>query len=402
MKNGLRIHVINNYFFPVTAGIETAILQTFSRLQQWGHHVTMHTSRNTLHGTNVLPRADVVKGMKIFRYDWIPHLGFFPRIDVSACDVVVIENFDIFPHLRVFAWILWLKLTQQKKFSVVVAPHGSFTPLWQVFPTFTRYIRFVYYHTLGVLLINSTADVIQVLSEAEHLHMRKFGVDEHKMVTISNGVEPEALLQAHAVSNAFEKKISSLGRYVVQLARIDPVKNMGSAVVAMTHAPADVKLVIAGDVNDVVYKQYLDLLVKKHGLQDRVVFLGVVKGAEKFYLLQHALCMVHMAMAETQSIAIWEGMSQGLICIVSNQSGMTETVHDGVNGFCFPSDAVERIGAAITNVVEKAGTPAMVRMQEANRKATQVLSWTSVAELMESTLVHATHTKVVPVHLGGL
>ena len=41
-----KIHVITKYFYPVAAGIETNILETYSVLVKKGWDVTVHTSKD--------------------------------------------------------------------------------------------------------------------------------------------------------------------------------------------------------------------------------------------------------------------------------------------------------------------------------------------------------------------
>ena len=41
-----RLHVITRYFYPVAAGIETNILETYSILASRGWDITIHTSKD--------------------------------------------------------------------------------------------------------------------------------------------------------------------------------------------------------------------------------------------------------------------------------------------------------------------------------------------------------------------
>jgi len=81
------IAVINRYTYPVTAGIETVILETFSRFVKRGYAVTFHTSRNTLTEWNVLPKSAEVKGIKIKRYTY-NKFGFFPKLNWKNTNTV--------------------------------------------------------------------------------------------------------------------------------------------------------------------------------------------------------------------------------------------------------------------------------------------------------------------------
>src|SRR3989344_482982 len=104
----LNIHVINKFFYPVTAGIETNLTEVYGRLARKGHHVTMHTSRNTLNRKNILLKNEVIGGVSVVRYEYTPY-GFIPKLPADV-DVISLHNFTISPNLFVMLWVALLKV----------------------------------------------------------------------------------------------------------------------------------------------------------------------------------------------------------------------------------------------------------------------------------------------------
>src|SRR5687768_2686671 len=89
------IQIITKFFWPVAAGIETNILETYS-LQTKNWNMTLHTSRDTHIEKNVLPERETYRGIKINRY--ARGLSYWPKLNWNSKGVIAFHNFDILPH----------------------------------------------------------------------------------------------------------------------------------------------------------------------------------------------------------------------------------------------------------------------------------------------------------------
>ena len=96
----LNIHVINKYFYPVTAGIEINILNTYGFMAKNGWNITVHTSKDTLTEKNVLTDSERIKDFKVKRYP-SGIFGYMPKINYREAEIVVLCNFNIFPHFLI-------------------------------------------------------------------------------------------------------------------------------------------------------------------------------------------------------------------------------------------------------------------------------------------------------------
>src|SRR5947208_3160051 len=108
-----QLHVILKYFYPVAAGIETNTLETYSVLAEKGWDITIHTSTNTPVKKDCLPRHAKYRNLRIVRYPFSWY-GFIPKISWQKADTIALHNFDIFPHLHILLYSLFLKLTGRK------------------------------------------------------------------------------------------------------------------------------------------------------------------------------------------------------------------------------------------------------------------------------------------------
>lgn len=382
----LKIDVVEKYFIPVTAGIEVNILNTYSVLAEKGFDVTVHTSKDTLTQKNVLPDSDEIKGIKVKRqpFNW---WGFWPRIDWMKTDLVCLHNFNVSPHFFIMFYTLLLKVIGKKKFVLILTPHGGFNPEWSVFPAWIAAVKRLYHYTLGTVMINLVVDKVRAVSEWEREEMLKKGLSRDKVVTISNGIEDEAYKDIEKLaSDEIKKKVEKYGRYIIQIGRVYPIKNYETTIRALAQTPKDLNYLIVGPIHEdeknKSYKSELDDLIKELGLQQRVHFLGVIKGADKFYLIRKAQMMVHMAIWESFCNVVHEGLSQGLVCIVANAYALPYLVKDRVNGFCVETHDVTAVSEKINYVLEKKNTRIIKEMEERNRHYGLENSWRNVSQRM--------------------
>ncbi len=379
----MHIDVIVKYFYPVAAGIETNILETYGVLVEQGWTVTVHTSKDTLTEKNHLADTETLRGIGIKRYPY-RWWSFWPRIDWQKTNLVCMHNFNVIPHAFIMVYAAFLKLIGRKHFALMLTPHGGFNPEWSIFSKPVAFVKKTYHYTLGVLLINMAVDGVRAVSEWEHREIASKRVQNDRIITISNGIEDEAYGDVEGqASEEIKRRVSGFGRYVIQIGRIYMIKNYEAVVRAFLRLPADLKFVIVGPVGDRAYETNLKRMIAELGLADRVIFMGVVRGVDKYYLIKKAEMMAHMALWESYCNVVHEGLSQGLVCIVSNVYALPYLVKDGVNGYCLNPHDDRALAEKISFVLEHKNDSAIVEMKKRNRAYGLADSWRSVASRME-------------------
>ncbi|MDO8572384.1 MAG: glycosyltransferase family 4 protein [bacterium] len=376
-----KVAVITKYFHPVVAGIENNIMQTYTTLQKdFGWDVTIHTSKDTYVKKDCLSPEETINTLTVKRYQ-TGMFGFNPEIDWKNIDVIALHNFDIF-FVRYLVKALYLKLMGKKTFALIVTPHGGFSPEWSMFPPFSRFIKKIYTYTLGAWLINATVDGVRAVSGWERSEEIKF-IKNDKVHLIDNGLEDEAYTDIEKLaSGKIKKDVQAYGRYVIQIARVYPIKNFETAIKSLAYVPEDIKFVIVGQLQDEEYQHSLALLIKRLHLENRVIFAGVVRGVDKYYLMRHAIAMVHMALWESGCNVVREGMSQGLPCIVSNVYGLPGLVKDEINGFCLSVHNEKNVAERITWILDKKNSSTVQKIRAANILFGKGQSWKDVAKKM--------------------
>ena len=381
-----RIDIVEKYFYPVTGGIEVNMLETYSVLAEAGWEVIAHTSVDSLDKKNVYPKEEVIRGINVKRQPF-GIFGYWPEIDFNTANVVALHNFNILPHFALMAYSLLRKWMGKKSYALMLTPHGGYNPEWSIFPPLQSIPKKFLHYTIGAWLVNHVVDGVRAVSNWEREEMIKKGLRPELIEVIDNGIEDEAYLDVEAeASNDIKDKVASFGRYIVQIGRIYPIKNYETTIRALALLPEDVKFIIAGQLelnSSGDYVPGLEKLILELGLKDRVLFIGVVRGVDKYYLIKKAQAMVHMALWESFCNVVHEGLSQGLVCIVANNTALPYLIKDGVNGYCVETKDYKQVASLVQYVLDHATTPEIVAMKERNRIYGLENSWRNVAERMD-------------------
>jgi glycosyltransferase involved in cell wall biosynthesis len=158
---------------------------------------------------------------------------------------------------------------------------------------------------------------------------------------------------------------------------------------ALALLPKDVNYVIAGPVQDNdEYLGKLKSLIKELGLEKRVYFIGVVKGVDKYYLIKKAQMMVHMALWESYCNVVHEGLSQGKVCIVADNTALPLLIKNDVNGYCVETTDHEELAKKINYVLENKQTKKIIEMEKRIPKSDTRCSILSRKKNFRSTLGH--------------
>jgi glycosyltransferase involved in cell wall biosynthesis len=106
------------------------------------------------------------------------------------------------------------------------------------------------------------------------------------------------------------------------------------------------KLLFIGEPADKVYYSYLRHLLKKLGLEKRVVFLGYVK--ELYSLLLGLDILLVPSRQESFGRVIIEAMAVGVPVVAFRQGGIEEIIKDGHNGYLARDFSAESLGEKVS------------------------------------------------------
>ncbi|MEK7595002.1 MAG: glycosyltransferase [Patescibacteria group bacterium] len=378
----LKLDVITKFFYPVNAGIEMNTLETYSLLNKREFDVTIHTTKDSLTKKNEFRESDNIKGLPIKRYK-SGKVGFLPAIDLNKTDILCLHNFNIHPMVY-YLFLSWVKkVIRRRNYKVILTPHGGFTPEWRVFPLHIKIPKLLIHRLIGNYLINNGADAIRAVSEWEKEEMIKAGVRKDLIEVISNGLENEAFEDIdHLASTKVREEVGSLGKYIIQVGRIFPIKNYQTTIKALKLLPEDLSFAILGPIGDDNYFQKLKDLTKTLGVEQRVKFLGEARGIDKYYLIKKSIAMVHMAIWESFCNVVHEAMSQGVICLVAKNTALPYLIKDKINGFCIPTRDSKKLADRINFILDSKNTFVVDKIKKTNLETARDHSWSNTSHKM--------------------
>jgi len=138
---------------------------------------------------------------------------------------------------------------------------------------------------------------------------------------------------------------------------------------------ANLKVLVVGKGNQAPYQA----LARDLGITDRVIFAGVTREVEKYYLASDLFAMP--SQFDTFGMAVLEAMAAGLPVIITEKVGAKDLVTDGVQGFVLGEEpAPSDFGGKISSLLIKENR---LKMGEMAHKTALQHSWDRVADEME-------------------
>ena len=384
------LHVIPS-FAPAWryGGPVVAALGLTRELARQGHDVTVITTN--IDGPGVL---DVPTGRPVTRdgvevryfqverprwYCFSRPLARALRHDVGQFEVVHLHSIYLWPTTAAAFWC------RRRGVPYVVHTIGSLDPVmvaksyesWPV-SAFSRAKKSLYFNTVGRLDLGG-ASGIHYTSQADMDSCAPLGLRPPGYV-IPLGVDAPPRTDGEGGRKLRDRYPQLRDRKIVlffsRLARGKGMEVLVTALAALTPR-ADFALVVAGG-GDEGYKRQMESLVRAQGLQDRTVFLGLVKGGERWRVLSQADLFVLPSYHENFPMAVVEAMASGLPVVISDRVKIHREIAAAGAGIV-TSLAPPEVSAAIAKLLDNDG----FREQTggaARRLALEELSWETAAK----------------------
>jgi glycosyltransferase involved in cell wall biosynthesis len=197
----------------------------------------------------------------------------------------------------------------------VVTPHGMLDP-WSLRQS--KWVKRLYLAWRLRANLNR-ADAIHFTSEIERDLVRRLGLKPASVV-VPNGLQLEEFEKLPA-KGTFRSRYPEIGerRIVLFMSRLHPKKGLELLVPAFANAGVeDAVLVIAGP-GAAEYREQIERRVGEENLAGRVVFTGMLHGAERIAALVDADLFVLPSYQENFGIVVIEALAAGCPVVISDQ-----------------------------------------------------------------------------------
>jgi glycosyltransferase involved in cell wall biosynthesis len=175
-----------------------------------------------------------------------------------------------------------------------------------------------------------------------------------------NGIEPDGILFPPLLHpEAFH--CGESGNYVFYPSRISRFKRQHVAIEAMRHVRSGFKLVVAGQADEDSFQHEIDELVRAHGLEDRVQFLGWISEEEKARWMADAFAVLYLPVDEDSYgyVTLEAFHSSKPVITFTDSGGTNELVVDGLNGLALEPSPVALAEGMERLWADRAGTREM-------------------------------------------
>lgn len=309
----MRIAYIGSKGLPSKSGTERVVEAIVSRLTS-EHEMTVYCdSRYTPKGTKIdgirLIRIFTIKG----KYTQATSLFFFSALHALA------SRYD-FIHLHSVEACFILPLLRLK-YRVVTTAHGTKRHLRHKWGKIARFLMSLTEYPYAYLSTYATSVSSLDADELKARYKRNF-------IYIPNGVDDCIQFDLNRANNTLLQAGLEPGNYLMFAAgRIDPTKGCHVLLEALNHLGNPIKLVIAGDLNQVPsYSDYLREIADKNQIifipliSDREILFGMVKLARIFIFpsTTEAMSMMLLEAASLQVPIICSAIPDNKIVMKDN------------------------------------------------------------------------------------
>ncbi|MEF2878329.1 MAG: glycosyltransferase family 4 protein [Blautia sp.] len=337
----MKILLTTDWYKPIINGVVTSVINLKSELEERGHEVRVLTLSRNYESY----KEDGVYYMKSLNLEKIyPNArAVLPHTEKLVRELIWWKPDVVHSQCEFMTFSYAVKISRKCNCPLLHTYHTIYEDYIHYLPGgFSQYKagemlekRFVAYFSRTVL--NKTSQVIVPTEKVEKI-LEKYQVKQPVSV-IPTGIDlrkfREALSVEEKLSLKRRWKIPQENKVLVSVGRLAKEKNLEEILTYFQRLLAEepespLTLLIAGDGPD---KERLCRLAQSLGIQEQVIFTGMISPEEvgKYYQLGDVF--VCASNSETQGITYIEALASGIPALCRRDACLDHVVTDGYNGF---------------------------------------------------------------------
>jgi 1,2-diacylglycerol 3-alpha-glucosyltransferase len=331
----MKIAFFTNNYKPFVGGVPIAIEKLSGRLRTRGHRVFIFAPE---YHEPVEAEPDVFRIWSIKNFNdtsfSIPlplSLEPYTRFHELNVDLVHVHHPFLLGHTG-------MRVGRSHNLPVVFTYHTQYEKYSHYMP-FDRAMVNELAVTISTRFANCCDAVIAPSRDMERI-LRERGVTA-PMRVIPTGVDLQAFRRGNARRFRERFGIAAGKKVALFVSRLAKEKNVSFVVDAFERIARernDVRLVLAGSGEE---EAFLRKRVAGHGLEDKVIFTGMLRGEDLTSAYKAADVFVFASTTETQGMVVLEAMAAGLPVVAVDAAGVRDIVVNGVNGCLAPEGDLE-------------------------------------------------------------
>jgi glycosyltransferase involved in cell wall biosynthesis len=202
-------------------------------------------------------------------------------------------------------------------------------------------LRKLYIYMIGVLLVNSSSNII--FNSSKEKKSSIYG-QLKKSLIIVNGTDFDSVKECNNIDKYF-----AVGKLnLLFLGRIHEIKGIKKLLESFNNLPSDIKNKVDFVVAGTGCKKYCDSMVV---INSQVRFVGQITDKDKYMCLNEADIYIQPSVTEGLSNSMMEALSCNTAVIITSTSGMSEELRKGNAAVVVDYD-VTSISMALLNLIE--------------------------------------------------
>ena len=289
-----------------------------------------------------------IDGVKVFYFS-----TSFPRVwqysrGLHRVLAKNINNFDIIHITSVFLSVSTLGAYYAKKFRIpyIISPHGSLMKKPIKHNSFKKKVYITLLEKRNLI----GAAAIHFTIKREKDDYLKAGLPLTKAVIIPNGLDIKEFEKRSSTGFKDRYGIAHTKKIILFLGRLHWIKGFDTLIPAFAKVikkESKAVLVLAGP-NDEDYKKEIEKLIEKYEInRNKIVFTGMILGAEKISVLQDSDVFVLPSYSENFGMAVIEAMYFGLPVVVTEGVGISPSIARAGAGLVIKKDEKELTNAIL-------------------------------------------------------
>ena len=342
----MRVAIFTESYEPIVNGVSVSVATLRDGLRARGHEVVIFAPRFPGHedgeGVVRLPSriSRFAKGYPI-------PIPYAPK---ARRAFLALQPDIVHTQTPFFLGVLGLRWARQAGVPIVSTNHTLYTQ-------YAHYLPFVPRVVTRAVLVRlmrwyyGRCDAVVVPSRSAEQTLRQYGI-KTRMEIIKSGVAADLTDEREAVRRAFQVPSDSfLFLYVGRIAR---EKNIGLLLRAFKrirekHPQARLMVVGSGP-----YEPASRRLCRMLGIEDSVVFAGMLSRADVAQVYSAADAFVFPSLTETQGLVVCEALTAGLPCVAVRAAATPEVLEDGIDGF-LTDNSVEGFAECAARLISDPG-----------------------------------------------
>jgi len=336
--------MVTQYFIPgLIGGVETHVYELSVRLASRGHKVKVFTS--TMGANNFMythPMTTEYNRIEVhYESDLFPTFHGLRIPKLHDVDVIHIHNYT----RPLYYTTLLARRLKTKSAKLVVTTHGGLLGVRYIPTVLAKTLTF-HDRLFAKRSLNNADKVIALCNFEKEFLVKNIGVLPQKIETIPNGVTIPPIFKEESqgyLKNLYGKE------YLLTIARVDKVKNLDHVIKVLPELHG-IHYVIAGQDFGELGKLFA--LAKHIGVENRVHYVGVVRGKNKYTLISNSLAFVLPSSFEMQPISLLEAMAWSKPVVASAVGGVPEIILHGINGFLYEHGDLRSLKKYLLNLID--------------------------------------------------